>query len=70
AELARRARVAEEALRARTPEPVRRTLSLELALLRPRWLPSSPVGPGLPRRRSGRAPRNRCAGRCRSSWRC
>ncbi|MBN6821448.1 hypothetical protein ACXR8U_27860 [Methylobacterium radiotolerans] len=33
AELARRARVAEEALRARTPEPVRRTLSLELALL-------------------------------------
>ncbi|MEE7490985.1 hypothetical protein [Methylobacterium oryzae] len=33
AELARRARVAEEALRARTPEPVRRPLSLELSLL-------------------------------------
>ncbi|MBN4097138.1 hypothetical protein SAMN04488144_101415 [Methylobacterium sp. 190mf] len=33
ADLARRARAAEEALRARTPEPVRRALSLELALL-------------------------------------
>ncbi|MWV22076.1 hypothetical protein FVE89_08695 [Methylobacterium sp. 2A] len=33
AELARRARVAEEALKARIPEPVRKPLSLELALL-------------------------------------
>ncbi|MCJ2085901.1 hypothetical protein MKK88_07825 [Methylobacterium sp. E-005] len=33
AELARRARAAEEALRARIPEPVRKPLSLELALL-------------------------------------